>query len=432
MWFFSGNAANPCVIAPSYHKWAPWIGPHTRASNLALNTEYQKGQGSKGASSADQAEMHISEDRLIGEVMNLKVGAVQNLVKECGLDTTGSKMDLVIRLKDQMKSRSAFDKVFQKVWGASGGWAVIMCPCGIINSIKFNVRAESPRDYCDMLLSFKHFPIVVIYDFARGLATHCNLREPLKIPFQPNEGRVAEVTPENLQSAKKGDLKVHLPWLKVKKSMLTAMDILPQHYALYDTFHEANTKDARDCLRKISLIPELHGWVNSQVAEQLFSKMRKNNYFLNMMSPGRHIFLMRSIIHHHNTRLNEKTMADMHKMSPGDITLDSTGRAVMEQLDPANTIQCSEDCEALTIISALKPCRASWTIPGHHPIQEQLLNYVLDVTRPGNELIIKDGPTCLCRTDMLTLGLKRQMESMGRDVFVADLHISPTMAPSNQ
>ena len=49
-----------------------------------------------------------------------QVDAVRNLVKECGLESTGSKMDLVIRLKDQMKTRSAFDKVFQKVWGASG------------------------------------------------------------------------------------------------------------------------------------------------------------------------------------------------------------------------------------------------------------------------------------------------------------------------
>jgi len=49
-----------------------------------------------------------------------QVDAVRNLAKQCGLESTGSKMDLVIRLKDQMKSRSAFDKVFQKVWGASG------------------------------------------------------------------------------------------------------------------------------------------------------------------------------------------------------------------------------------------------------------------------------------------------------------------------
>ncbi|XP_041855553.1 uncharacterized protein LOC121649073 [Melanotaenia boesemani] len=119
--FVKSNAANPCVISPSYHKWAPWIGPHTRASNSLLNTEYQKGRGSKRVNVTDQAEMDICEDRLINEIMNLKVDAVRKLVKECGLESTGSKMDLVIRLKDQMKTRSAFDKVFQKVWDLGAG-----------------------------------------------------------------------------------------------------------------------------------------------------------------------------------------------------------------------------------------------------------------------------------------------------------------------
>ena len=68
-----GNAANSCVISPSYHKLALWIGPHTRASNFVLNTEYQKGRGSKQTNPADHAEMDISEDRLINEIINLKV-----------------------------------------------------------------------------------------------------------------------------------------------------------------------------------------------------------------------------------------------------------------------------------------------------------------------------------------------------------------------
>ncbi len=59
-----------------------------------------------------------------------------------------------------------------------GGWAVITCPCGIVYSIKFNITAESPRDFADLLLSWKHFPNVTIHEYARGLATHTNLREP--------------------------------------------------------------------------------------------------------------------------------------------------------------------------------------------------------------------------------------------------------------
>ena len=45
---------------------------------------------------------------------------LRNLVKGCGLDATGSKMDLLLRLREEMKTRSSYDKVFEKVWGASG------------------------------------------------------------------------------------------------------------------------------------------------------------------------------------------------------------------------------------------------------------------------------------------------------------------------
>lgn len=86
-----------------------------------------------------------------------------------------------------------------------------MCPCAVVYSIKFNLRAESPRDYADILLSWKHFPNIAIYDFARGLSTHTNLREPERLPFSPNEGRLAEATDENLKSAAEGKLKVNLP-----------------------------------------------------------------------------------------------------------------------------------------------------------------------------------------------------------------------------
>lgn len=35
-----------------------------------------------------------------------------------------------------------------------GGWSTVMCPCGVVYSLKFNMRAESPRDYVDILLSW--------------------------------------------------------------------------------------------------------------------------------------------------------------------------------------------------------------------------------------------------------------------------------------
>ncbi|XP_057203570.1 HMG domain-containing protein 3-like [Triplophysa rosa] len=229
-----------------------------------------------------------------------------------------------------MKNRSSYDKIFEKVWGASGGWAVVMCPCGVVYSITCNLRAESPRDYADMLLSWKHFPNIAIYDFARGLATHTNLREPENLPFSPHEGRLAEATADNLQLAAEGRLKVSLPWLKTKKTghPITGSS---DHYTLYDGFHERNTKDAKDALRRIALVPELAGWVNSQCAEQLFSDMRKNNYFLNTLTPSEHIFMMRNMLHHYNTKCNNKTKTSIQKVVGRDVQLqlDHNGQIVI-------------------------------------------------------------------------------------------------------
>ncbi|KAF7641347.1 hypothetical protein LDENG_00283880, partial [Lucifuga dentata] len=66
-----------------------------------------------------------------------------------------------------MKSQQTCDKVFQSIWGASGGWSVILCLHGIVYSLKFNLRAESPRDFADLLLSWKHLPNVCVYDYAQ-------------------------------------------------------------------------------------------------------------------------------------------------------------------------------------------------------------------------------------------------------------------------
>lgn len=40
-----------------------------------------------------------------------------------------------------------------------------------------------------------------------------------------------------------------------------------EHFALSDVFHQNNSKDERDKLRKIELVPELSGHINSQHVE---------------------------------------------------------------------------------------------------------------------------------------------------------------------
>lgn len=98
---------------------------------------------------------------------------------------------------------------------------------------------------------------------------------------------------------------------------------------LYDTFHESNTKDPRDILRKISLVPELAGKINSQVVEQFFSQMRKNNSFLNNAAPATNIFLLRSIVHHHNQRTNNEFIKRARKTFVTDTEFNDYGQAVL-------------------------------------------------------------------------------------------------------
>ncbi|XP_077093825.1 uncharacterized protein LOC143745597 isoform X1 [Siphateles boraxobius] len=386
--FVSSNNQNPFKVLPSYHFWAPWIGHKTRSSNEVLNTEFEK---IKTAKVSEESQVyHVTEDRLMEELMNQKVDVVRKLCKECGLDTVGSKLDLISRLRSEMQTRHSYDKIFQKIWGASGGWCAIMCPCGVVYSLKFLIRAESPRDYAGLLLSWKHLPNKCIYDFARGLVAHTNVtRAPDIVPFQPFEGRLLEPTTENISMAREGKIFSHLSWLREKKETpdenghpITGS---ADHLVLYDTFHESNTKDPRDILRKISLVPELAGKINSQVVEQFFSQMRKNNYFLNNAAPETNIFLLRSIVHHHNQRTNNEFIKRARKTFVTDTEFNDYGQAVLcTATEPEN--QCGEHCQELILPVNLKPSRSCWTL-GHHSLQEQLcfLSKLSDKLCPGSE-----------------------------------------------
>ncbi|XP_056445989.1 uncharacterized protein LOC130382337 [Gadus chalcogrammus] len=65
---------NPFVVPPSYHHWAPWIGPHTRRSNSVLNTEFEKLQSPKADGDDNfNDDEKMNEERLTDELVNLKV-----------------------------------------------------------------------------------------------------------------------------------------------------------------------------------------------------------------------------------------------------------------------------------------------------------------------------------------------------------------------
>lgn len=45
---------------------------------------------------------------------------LKKLCRQCGVDVVGSKMDLILRLRNKMSNRVTYNKVFEQVWGASG------------------------------------------------------------------------------------------------------------------------------------------------------------------------------------------------------------------------------------------------------------------------------------------------------------------------
>lgn len=170
--------------------------------------------------------------------------------------------------------------------------------------------------------------------FARGLATHRSLRDLLELPFSPNEGRLLSPTDENIYLAKEGKVKVNLPWLTEPRNPpdINGHPITgsSEHYVLYDKLHETNAKDPKYFLRRTALVPELAGKVNTQVVEQFFAQMEKNNYFLNMMSPSSQIFLIRNIVHHHNTLLNQSRLEKIQKlMGARQFSMNKNGQLVI-------------------------------------------------------------------------------------------------------
>ncbi|XP_040918073.1 uncharacterized protein LOC121198193 isoform X5 [Toxotes jaculatrix] len=306
--FFPSSSTNPFVVRPCYENWAPWIGKETRKSDHVLNTEFKK-----MLTSETEGELSsVTADLLCEELLKQNEATLQSLCKSCSVETSGSRTDLVIRLREKLMNQQTYAEAYESIWGASGGWSVVACPHGIVYSLKFNLQTESPRDFADLLLSWKHFPNVCLYDSAHGLATHTNSRVPDNHPFHPHEGKPAAPTKENLAKAVRRKLKVSLQWLREKRER-PEEDGHPRtgsrhRYALHDKLHQSNTKDPHDALRRVDLVPELQHCIKSKAVKHLFADMRKNNYFLNRMTPSTHMFVMRNLIEHRNTICNTELL----------------------------------------------------------------------------------------------------------------------------
>ena len=207
---FLGRKVEVLSLEPRLNFWSPYIGPRTRAGEYVVNSEYNK--INKDSCEAEPDCREITQERLLEHILESKTPEIQKLARKVNVSARGSKLDIINRIKDALgRKNDKVNKIFKKIFGCSGGWLTVACRHGIIYAVKFLLRAESLRDYIDILRSMKFKPNILICDTAHIVADHGNRTEPEF--FKPFNGRVAESTPENIRSALTGTFEVLLPWL---------------------------------------------------------------------------------------------------------------------------------------------------------------------------------------------------------------------------
>ena len=332
---FRGRKVARLQITPKMSFWSPFIGAKSRIGNTVFNSEHRKVSRVLGVDNELECR-ELSEERLCAVIMEGKLREIQAIAESVGISRKGSKLDIVNRIKSTINNKDTFNKVFKKMFGSSGGWLSFACVHGIIYAAKFLLRAESPRDYIDVMRSFKHRPNILICDMAHMVARHEN--KTCRNLFAPFEGRVAEATEENIAFAKDGNLHVSFPWLH--SSMFTVLNSFGgthpvtgsnNHFALFDKFHESNSSDAKEVLRRIGCVKELRGRINSEAVEQIHGMYDLNINFMNRMNPVTHIFMFRSIIDLKNEELNALKLRSLQSDLNMSIAFDHLGRAIFRQ-----------------------------------------------------------------------------------------------------
>lgn len=207
--------------------------------------------------------------------------------------------------------------------------------------------------------------------------------------FTPNEGRVCEATVKNIDQAKSGNLRVSAPFLTESAGDFNAADPHTNpvtgskcHYALYDWFHQFNTKKAEEVLRKCSLVNEIAGIIDTQVVEQLFSSSKRDIYFINNYCPTNHLFLFRLICHLRNENKNSEQLRKQNTCFNDSITLNEFGQ-LCQKFSNGAEIQVDADNMTVTerIIDSMK----------QHNREMEVLQDVCDITRVASkEVVIAD------------------------------------------
>ena len=132
-----------------------------------------------------------------------------------------------------------------------------------------------------MLMNLASLPNVIAVDMANMVVAHAkNWGYDV---FQPFQGRVAKCSAENIQKAQNGKLKVDWHWITTTSNVSSQATTVrsdceqllcnpttgsTEHYCLFNPFHEKNSTNPADCLRRVSCVNQLAGKINMDTAEQ--------------------------------------------------------------------------------------------------------------------------------------------------------------------
>ncbi|XP_046854054.1 uncharacterized protein LOC124447202 [Xenia sp. Carnegie-2017] len=166
--------------------------------------------------------------------------------------------------------------------------------------------------------------------------------------FHPFQGRVAEYSLENIRRANSGELEIDWPWfpngercdlsIVVQRSDGEQLLCNPStrssdHYCLFDQFHEKNSTNPADCLRRVSCVNQLAGKINSETAEQLNNRQNRDNYFTTSLTAHNSVFMERLATHFSNEKLNQRIINTHRKQFGMAMSFNSFGQLISRNED---------------------------------------------------------------------------------------------------
>eukprot|EP00743_Colponemidia_sp_Colp-15_P011363 GILK01012664.1.p1 GENE.GILK01012664.1~~GILK01012664.1.p1 ORF type:complete len:1303 (-),score=70.66 GILK01012664.1:212-4090(-) len=325
-------------FVPDLFNWGYWLNKNTRAHpSLVINSEREKLRYERSARKKMDAlkrtnievqpqhtshEMDSTEMTIqmaVSDVMELLTGSsraeIQSMCERLNVPSVGSRRDMVKRLKDVVSDGSGnkFVKLFTNFYGRTGCHVDFTCPHMVNYASKVCLRAESVRDYVDIIRSMKFVPTIVCADMAGPIADHAKLRYPEM--YGSLNGMWCAEEPEKVNGAKDGTFRIRIPWAKNLRSLnmnddrgkalsesnmhsaaahassLHPVSLTQERKLLYDEFHQGNTTDEMDILRTVALCPDLEGLVKTTVAENFNNVRKRDVYFLNSLTPMKHLML---------------------------------------------------------------------------------------------------------------------------------------------